>query len=213
MGRLIFQSLSIVLLAGTIGKTIDIQPNAARDDAFFPMQEGSEWVYDTKNKKSGDRFDMHVRIEGPWKEKGQSGMIMTQKDKRGRMREFLLKNENGIFIYKLGLKKSISPEIDTRFTPPVPRVIYPLEEGTHVQWKGDLKAAWIDKKIKFDGKVLGWEEVEVPAGKFNCIKLYYDQYRDAEHVQETAWYAEGVGQVKYDGGEYVKELKSYTVSK
>jgi hypothetical protein len=51
--------------------------------------------------------------------------------------------------------------------------------------------------------------VTVPAGKFHCIKLFYDQYRDDEHVQETAWYAEGVGQVKYDGGEYVKELKTY----
>ena len=47
---------------------------------------------------------MKVMIEGPWGPL-PGGMIMTQKDKRGTMREFLLKNEAGIFITKLGLSK------------------------------------------------------------------------------------------------------------
>jgi hypothetical protein len=177
--------------------------------AFFPMEKGTQWVYDTTNKKKKDHFDMKVTIEGSWNDHGKSGVIMTQRDKRGQMREFLIANEKGIFIQKLGLKKSISPEVDTNFTPPVPRVIFPLTEGTKVHWEGRLKVAWVDKPIIFDGTVLGWEDIEVPAGKYHCIKLFYDQKRGDEKVQETAWYAEGVGQVKYDGGEWLKELKSF----
>ncbi len=185
----------------------------APNDAFFPMEEGTTWVYETLHKTKKEKFDMTVRISGIWKEKGQSGVIMTQRDKRGQMREFLLKNEKGIFIYKLGLKKSISPEVDTNFKPAVPRVIYPLVPGTQVHWEGRLKVAWVDKPIIFDGTVQGWEEIEVPAGKFKCIKLYYHEKRGEEVIDEYAWYAEGVGQVKYDGGEYIKELKSYTRGK
>jgi hypothetical protein len=179
------------------------------NDAYFPMEQGTTWEYETLNKKEKETFVMKVTIDGTWKEKDQSGVIMVQRDKRGQMREFLLRNEKGIFIYKLGLKKSISPEVDTKFTPAVPRLAYPLKTGTTVAWKGRLKVAWVDKPIQFKQEVLGEEEVTVPAGTFKCIKVFYDQKRGEEKVEETAWYAEGVGQVKYDGGQYVKELKSF----
>ena len=92
----------------------------------------------------------------------------------------------------------------------MPRVIYPLQPGTKVHWEGRLKVAWVDKPIIFDGEVVGFEEIDVPAGKFHCIKLHYHEKRGKEVIDEDAWYAEGVGQVKYDGGQYVKELKSYS---
>jgi hypothetical protein len=195
------------LLVGAL--SVSLRAETASLDAYFPMTEGFEWVYDTTHKTKKEKFEMRVRISEPWKEKGESGMIMVQRDKRGVMREFLTKSDKGIFIYKLGLKKSISPEVDTKFTPPVPRVIAPLEPGNKVHWEGRLKVAWVDKKIIFDGEVQGFEEIEVPAGKFKCIKLFYHEKRGDEVIDETAWYAEGVGQVKYDGGEYIKELKSY----
>ncbi len=154
---------------------------------------------------------MKVVIEGPWEEKGQSGVIMKQKDKRGTMREFLTRTDKGLFIYKLGLAKGYTPEIFTRFSSPVPKVIYPLTPGNTMHWEGRLKAAWVDKKIVYDVEVVGIEEIEVPAGKFKCVKLHFNEKRDDEKIEETAWYAEGVGQVKYDGGEYIKELKSYQI--
>jgi hypothetical protein len=178
-------------------------------DVYFPWNQGFSWVYDTFNKKENAHFDMKVTIEGPWEEKGLSGMIMTQKDKRGKMREFLTKNEKGIFIYKLGLSKSYTPEVFTQFTPAVPRVIYPLEPGTKVHWEGRLKIAWVDKHILFDGEAVGFEDIQVPAGKFHCIKLHFHEKRDDEVIDSFYWYAEGVGQVKSDSGQYVKELKSF----
>jgi hypothetical protein len=177
--------------------------------AFFPWEAHTQWVYDTLNKKSKDHFTMKVEMDGPWKEKGLSGMILTQRDKRGKMREFLLRKDDGIFIYKLGLSKGYTPEVFTHFNPSVPRVIAPLKPGNKVHWEGRLKVAWVDKPIVFDGEVVGWEDVDVPAGHFHCLKLHYHEKRGDEGIDEDAWYAEGVGQVKYDGGEYVKELKSF----
>jgi hypothetical protein len=178
-------------------------------DAFFPMNKGFEWVYNTIHKEDQTKFDMNVVIQDPWKEGEASGMIMTQKDKRGTMRQFLLSTDKGIFIHKLALSKTMTPEVNTRFTPAVPTLIYPLTPGTKVHWEGQLKIAWVNKPIIFDGEVLGWDDIEVPAGKFHCIKLHYHEKRGNEVIDENAWYAEGVGQVKYDGGQYIKELKSY----
>ncbi len=153
---------------------------------------------------------MKVVIQGPWKEDDLSGMIMSQKDHRGTMREFLLRTDKGIFIQKLGLSKFYTPEVFTRFNPAVPKVIFPLTPGTKVHWEGRLKVTGImDKPIIFDGVVVGWEDIVVPAGKFHCFKLHYHEKRGNDIIDEDVWYAEGVGQVKYDGGQYVKELKNF----
>lgn len=178
-------------------------------DAYFPLEKGDRWTYDTIRKGKIEHFEMKVIVEGPWQELGMSGMILTQRDERGTMREFLLQNEHGFFIHKLGLSKSFTPEAFTHFDPPVPRVIYPLAPGTKVHWEGRLKIAWVNKPIVFDGEVSGWEDIDVPAGHFHCVKLHYHEKRGEETIDELAWYAEGVGQVKYDGGQYIKELKSY----
>jgi hypothetical protein len=185
-----------------------LSADTVTNQSFFPWDKGT-WIYNTINKENHDHFDMKVSIAGPWKENGESGIILSQKDKRGIMREFLTRNEKGIFIYKLGLSKSYTPEVFTRFSPPVPRVIFPLTPGNHVHWEGRLKIAMVNKHIIFDGDVIGWEDVQVPAGKFHCIKLHYHEKRGDEITDETAWYASDVGQVKYDGGQYVKELKEF----
>jgi hypothetical protein len=196
------------LLVG--GLLTPLRAAGAPSDAYFPLDQGFSWVYDTLNRTDKkDRFDMKVRVERPWEEKGQFGIILTQKDPRGKMREFLVRDEKGVFIYKLGLSKGYTPEVFTRFTPPVPRVIYPLEPGTKVHWEGRLKNVVMNKYIIFDGVVVGWEDIDVPAGHFHCIKLHYHEKRGNDVIDESVWYAQGVGQVKYDGGQYVKELKSY----
>ncbi len=190
-------------------------PGAAAEEvdskAFFPWAIGDAWVYNTTDKKSKDHFEMKVEIDDRWQEAGESGMVMTQRDKRGQMREFQTRNEQGIFIAKLGLKKSVSPQVHSLFNPPVPRVIFPLTPGTKVHWEGRLKIAWVNKPIVFDGTVQDWEEISVPAGTFHCIKLYFHQKRGDDVVDEYAWYAKDIGQVKYEGGQYVKELQSYKI--
>lgn len=198
-------------VVGLVLLTAGTQRALASDNDFFPSKTGSQWVYDTLKKGSKDSFEMKVDIEGDWKDDVSSGQIMRQKDKRGTMREFLVSDEKGIFISKLGLSKSFTPEIFTRFKPPVPRVIFPLEPGTKVHWEGRLKVATVNRPIVFDGEVVGWEEVDVPAGKFHCIRVHYHEKRGDEVIDEDAWYASGVGQVKYDGGQYIKLLKSYSI--
>src|SRR4051812_40138850 len=91
---------------------------AVNSDAFFPLEKGFSWVYDTtkKTKKEPERFEMKVVVEDEWKEDGKSGMILTQTDKRGKMREFLTHDPvKGIFIYKLGTGKTLTPEFWTKF--------------------------------------------------------------------------------------------------
>src|ERR1039458_1265126 len=78
------------------------------DDSFFPSTKGDSWIYKTTNKQEKESFEMKVIIEDQscdqgisavktveqgstaWKNlDGRCEATMTQRDKRGKMREFL----------------------------------------------------------------------------------------------------------------------------
>ena len=177
----------------------------------FPASVGTAWTYDTKSKNGKERFPMRVTIDPSEKLKEGLAVVMTQKDRRGRMRSFLLVDESGVRLVKTGVSKAFTPEIDAWQRPPMPWMLFPLEPGQKFRWEGILKVAWVDKKIVLDGEVVGEEDVTVPAGTFRCIRIHYHQLRGDEVVDEDVWYARGVGQVKYSGGTYIKELSSFSV--
>src|SRR5450631_2941438 len=91
----------VVIAACFLGLTGLLRAEAS-SSAFFPMQKGTQWVYNTIHKEDKKSFEMKVVIQDPWKEDGDSGMIMTQKDQRGTMRQFFLINDKGVFLHKLG---------------------------------------------------------------------------------------------------------------
>ncbi len=57
----------VAVLLGFLTIPLNALAAQAPDEAFFPMQKGATWVYDTINKKKDKHFDMKVVIDGPWK--------------------------------------------------------------------------------------------------------------------------------------------------
>lgn len=152
---------------------------------------------------------MRVWVEGPFKEAGHEGVILTQKDKRGKMRMFLTFDPTAVYNLKTGVSKAFTPEVFAKHRPPMPIFFTPLTPGRTVNWNGALKVAWVDKPVVLKAQVVGFETIRVPAGTFECVKLHFDERRGNEKIEEYAWYAKGVGQVRYEGGQYLKELKSF----
>ncbi|NVD70037.1 hypothetical protein HUX88_05640 [Duganella sp. BJB1802] len=83
------------------------------------------------------------------------------------------------------------------------RYAFPLEVGK--EWKstasGDNAAAGKRWRYQFEGKVVGWEKVKVPAGEFDALKIAVVGYFQGEQVSrrggsgqlnETVWYAPAV---------------------
>ncbi|MBD3271387.1 MAG: hypothetical protein GF384_02465 [Elusimicrobia bacterium] len=178
-------------------------------EEYFPLTVGWTWEYNTYANDTKEEFVMTVEIEKPETDNGTTYQILTQKDKRGRMRSFLEVNEEGIFVKKTGLKKSFTPEVFAVHEPAIPLFPFNLHNDLNIDWEGKLKVAWIKKDISLHIEFLGFEEITVPAGTFKCVKLYFDQTRDGERSEEYAWYARNIGQVKYIGGTYTKELTAF----
>ncbi len=182
-------------------------------DDYYPLKEGHKWkyiVYEVTGK--GKKFYQEVTVSGTDNYKGKEYIILQQNDYRGKIRSFCIKDTTGIYWKKIGASKKITPEASSIFTPPISILIFPIKVGTEWNWEGTLKIALINKKIKMHCKVVGEEEIEVPAGKFKCIKIHIHQLRSDEVSDEYGWYAPGIGQIKYIGKELAKELVSYSLS-
>jgi hypothetical protein len=63
------------------------------------------------------------------------------------------------------------------------------------------------------------EEIEVPAGKFKCVRVEAVSDANGRERKVTSWYAPGVGLVRMDGtgpdgtSKVQRELKSFTPGK
>jgi hypothetical protein len=91
-------------------------------------------------------------------------------------------------------------EINSPWQETLTRYSDPLEED---------KPSLVEERT-YTYTVLGVEEqVEVPAGKFTCIKISRVSPADEDNEQKTYWFAEGVGKVKEEDDLSVEELTEY----
>ncbi len=180
---------------------------------YYPLTTGSQWIYQiTDYENKNDSFDQTATIDPAETYNKVTCSILKQKDKRGIVRAFVLKNSQGIFWKKIGASKSFTPEASSVFTPEIPIMMFPLTKGSTWDWEGKLKIAWINKNIKMHCEIVSAnEELTVPAGTFKCVKIYIHQIRDNEPSDEYGWYAPGIGQIKYQTKKTLKVLKSYNV--
>jgi hypothetical protein len=76
-------------------------------------------------------------------------------------------------------------------------------------WVIERDKAQVDKEQRYTSR--GPEEVEVPAGKFQALRVDTEYvYRDGTSRKDRTWYAPGVGVVKWEGDEgRSKVLKSF----
>ncbi len=185
----------------------------ADKDDYYPLTPGSQWVYeitDFENKMA--IFEQTATIDPPEIYDKVACSILKQKDKRGTVRAYVIKNEKGIFWKKIAASKSFTPEANSVFTPEIPIMIFPLAKNAKWDWEGKLKIAWINKNIKMHCEILSVnEKLTVPAGTFKCVKIYIHQVRDNEPSEEYGWYAPGIGQIKYQTKKTLKVLKSYNI--
>ncbi|MFH1380489.1 MAG: hypothetical protein ABII23_09455 [bacterium] len=195
-----------LLISSSFCLSDELVPDSMR---YFPLTIGTTWEYHTYTKDNKESFMMKVIVEEPEEYKGKIYHILTQKDTRGQMRSFLEITEESINVKKTGVKKSFTPEVSAVHEPALPLFPFNLEKDHTFHWEGRLKIAFVNKDIILDGRIIGEEEIEVPAGRFTCIKIHFHQKRGEEITDEYAWYAPGAGQVKYIGSTYIKELSKF----
>jgi hypothetical protein len=148
--------------------------------SFFPLKEGNTWTFSAFDaqdplgtdviRSSGTKTMTVVRMVNPKRE------IWSVKN--GTDTNYYVEQSNGLF----SLENPDSPWGDL-----IAQVPYPADVGKSVTLRGQTVTVEAE------------EDVEVPAGKFHCVRLKYT-VKDSGGMEWYAWYAQGIGLVKYRGG-------------
>jgi hypothetical protein len=104
--------------------------------------------------------------------------------------------------------------LEAKYEPPKQHLQNPLVAGFKWQWKGKDHT---QTEFAENNRVVGFESVTVPAGKFRAIKLVSEVSGASKPMIRTYWYADGVGLLKTttEAGEmkYGSELVDYSFKK
>lgn len=175
---------------------------------YFPLAVGNEWNYHNHVESAASRDEkITVKVTGTTTlRNAQCYILEIVTDGELTIREFLHVDEAGLFTYKQEMKGS-----SRDFEPALHRLRFPLTMGKTWTWEGNVPGVG---QATFKYKVEGKEEVQVPAGKFNTIKVVTttfetDLLRTAESMRQigidtevepacvdTEWLAKDVGVVK-----------------
>lgn len=171
----------LILFTGWIAAAVadDPQIDAAK---LFPAKVGSQWDYavESKGKAAGAVTNKVTKIETI---DGQSLIRMESfvKDKVVAS-EHLAVTDQGVFRHRINGSEA---------TPPVCVIKFPVKADE--TWDIDTK---IGQELLTGQSVVGFEEIEVPFGKFPTVRVKMNAQAGTQKIESTIWYAEGVGMVQ-----------------
>jgi hypothetical protein len=193
MTRLMVIAVPFFMLAGVV-PAAPVPPGAGKQ-FYFPTRVGTKWVYAeesgaghgeivTESEEKNGRFLVTVKATSVDFKDGPSTTVFRYDV-----------SHDGVFMVAEGLESSA-----TRLVYDRPVCLLKLPHKVGEEWGGDPK----EKRAPFmSGKV---ESVKVPAGTFEAIRV--DSGKDY-----SAWYASGIGCIKFRLKDYCIEMKSFSLPK
>lgn len=194
-------------LAASVGLAAPLPKGVDSPALYFPTVVGATAVYQTT---IGD-----LKMEGTYR--------VTKVD---RTRDgFRVEVERGASVARRGVVDQVNVSAkgliviqfgNRSIDPPRPELRLPAKAGDAWDWEAASADGAPTRKLKF--KVIGEEEVEVPAGKFKAIRVEQESEVNGKTAKFEEWYAPNVGLVKkvfhhLADTTQVQELKSFTPGK
>jgi hypothetical protein len=177
------------------------KPVPKEEPHYFPTEVGAEWVYDDAG--STYRFVV-TKVE----EKGGAALVTVgvyRSDGKTTQHSYTVE------VSKTGIRETLN--FYRKVEPPTPLLKLPCAKGD--KWESQMSLDG-EKRADYAMTLAGMEEVKVPAGTFQAIRV--DRVStgvDGKTTQTiTTWYAPGVGPVRiaYQGGS-TRDLVSFTPGK
>jgi hypothetical protein len=153
----------------------------------FPVSDGTTWQYTSTREPEGDRTTLTRKVfASRQSRKGEVRLEQTMGDKVQWTQ--LLKNKDGAV---LATSEQTAGSKTMPLAPPATLLPAKLEAGTSWNFRGHIVAMNLTLPLK----VIGAEEIEVPAGRFRAWHIRGEQKGTVATTAEQ-WFAAGVGWIK-----------------
>jgi len=196
--------LAIVFL--TAGASAQKSEAPAAD--YFPLRVGDSWTY--RMADGGTEYSLKVIGE----KKQTDGTVRFQVEKLAGAKVLLSFSKKDGWVLLHSETYSEHEGLEAKYEPAKQYLKNPLVAGAQWGWQG---TDYTQTEMQEDNQVTGPEEVTVPAGKFQAMKVVSKVAGTSAPLTRTSWYAPGVGMVKStsEAGQikYGWELADYSFKK
>lgn len=146
---------------------------------YYPLKAGHQWHY----RVVGTPAKFSFRVAKIEITNGQSlAKVETIREGNVAATEHFSHTDKGLFRHRFN---------DAELSPPLQLLKYPIKKGE--SWESDIQMGTETMKVlcKVDT-----ENVQVPAGKFDAVKVQVDTEVGGMEIHTTYWFAKDVGMVK-----------------
>jgi hypothetical protein len=175
-------------------------PQTKKGPPYFPTKVGAKWVYQWSYPEGA--HDVTLVVTGVDEKDGAAVVAVGRLEAAGTVAPY-----EKVAVSEKGL---LRVEWDGHpLDPPACRLKLPAEPGVKWEWEHIIPRAK-DQGTSTIGKV---ETIEVPAGKYESVRVETTATHNGRRYTHTIWYAPGVGVVKMVQGDTTQALKSFTQGK
>ncbi|MDX6502486.1 MAG: hypothetical protein QOG23_5750 [Blastocatellia bacterium] len=178
--------MSLTLLSGMAQKTQPPPPD------YFPLRVGDSWKY-RSTTADGKQSEFTIKVLSDEKQSDMTNRYLVETLTTFQpIHDWYSKPNNGwVLMHRIAYPKNEALKAD--YQPIKQYLKNPLSVGSAWEWKG---TGMMGVEIEESSRVTGSELVEVPAGKFQAMKVETKVIQGGTPVTKTYWFANWVGMVK-----------------
>lgn len=206
-----FWGLFIIVVLVVIGfRTVAETP----PPDYFPLPVGGVWEYQAKTA-DGKQSKLTVKVEGLETQSDGTTLYKTENNLGFGPFYIWYAKSNGLVQEYRQLYNFGGNNTEYRSEPVKPILKNPPTSGETWTWEGQ-EISTMTTPAKENYRVVGTEEIEVPAGKFSTFKVEIDGTKAGTPFKKVFWYGNFIGPIKwqiFDGQGTLKtttELEKYT---
>ena len=177
--------MSLALLAATAQK-----PQPAPPD-YFPLRVGDWWKY-RSTTADGKQSEFTIKVLSAEKQADGTNLYLVETLTSFQpINDWYSKPSGWVLMHRIAYPKNEALKAD--YQPVKQYLKNPLTAGASWSWKGKGMMA-VD--IEETSQVAGPEAIEVPAGKFQAMKVETKVIQGGTPVTKVYWFANWIGMVK-----------------
>lgn len=158
---------------------------------YFPLRVGDWWKFKSTTA-DGKQSEFTIKVLSDEKQADGTTLILVETATSFQsIHDWYSKPNGQVLMHRQAFPKNAAMKVE--YQPVRPYLKNPLSAGAAWQWKGK---GMFGVEIEESSQVTGAETVEVPAGKFQAMKVITKVVQGGTPVTKTYWYANWIGLVK-----------------
>lgn len=186
-----FRTLSVLLSMLLALLAVTAQKPQVPPPDYFPLRVGDWWKY-RSTTADGKQSEFTIKVLSDEKQgEGTNLYLVETLTTFQPIHDWYSKPNGQVLMHRIAYPKNEALKAD--YQPVKLYLKNPLSVGASWEWKGK---GVMGVEIEESSRVTGTETVEVPAGKFQAMKVETKVLQGGTPVTKTYWFANWIGMVK-----------------